>query len=332
MASSKEGTGTSGALAEAASPMEPTTPSPSPCSVPAPPGQAHPKLGIEPSGALQPWTVRRIWYAAAALLGASSIAWVVLARTASRTTWPMDGATLTPPTVAAPPDFERRHVFLDPGHGAPDNTGNRSSRCEDEQDFTLSLAVDLAPRLEATGHFTVTLSRRPDQLVPYRERVATAAAANADVFVSLHSDVRGTAEAERDCPTSRDAPGFSVLWSDDGEADLVAARHRLARETAEALHALGLTAYDGNEYTGLYEGDAVEGVFVDRHLPSKRIFVLRQPTMPSIIIETHNAWDDREASRWEEEGTRAGFADAVAAALIAFFQDDPPSSRKISGG
>lgn len=267
--------------------------------------------------------MRRIWYAAAALLGASSLLWVVLARTATSAKWPMEGAALTPPAVAFPSGFERRHVFLDPGHGAPDNTGNRSSRCEDEQDFTLALATDLAPRLEATGHFTVTLSRHAGQLVPYRERVATAASEKADVFLSLHSDVRGTAEPARDCPTSRDAPGFSVLWSDDGDADLAAARHALARRTAEALRDLGLTAYDGNEYTGLYEGDAVEGVFVDRHQPGKRIFVLRQPTMPSIIIETHNAWDDREAARWEEEGTRAAFADAVAAALVAFFTTSP---------
>lgn len=288
------------------------------------------KLGIGPFGALQPRSVRRIWYAAAALLGASTLAWVVLARTETPAAWPADGAALTPPAVAFPPSFGRRHVFLDPGHGAAGNTGNRSSRCEDEQDFTLSLALDVAPRLEATGHFTVTLSRGPGQLVPYRDRVA--AAAEADVFVSLHSDVRGAAEPDRECPTSRDAPGFSVLWSDDGAAELVASRQALARTTAEALRALGLTAYDGDEYTGLYEGDAVEGVFVDRHEPGKRIFVLRQPTMPSIIIETHNAWDDREAARWEEEGTRAAFADALAAALIAFFEARPQTAPKISGG
>ena len=77
-------------------------------------------------------------------MGASSLLWVVLARTATSAKWPMEGAALTPPAVAFPSGFERRHVFLDPGHGAPDNTGNRSSRCEDEQDFTLALATDLA--------------------------------------------------------------------------------------------------------------------------------------------------------------------------------------------
>ncbi|HHH29338.1 MAG TPA: N-acetylmuramoyl-L-alanine amidase [Polyangiaceae bacterium] len=274
----------------------------------------------------------RIWYVVAALLGASTIAWVVLARTATTASWPAEDAMLTPPVVAFPAGFARRHVFIDPGHGAPDNTGNVSSRCEDEQDFTLSLALDLAARLEATGRFTVTSSRAPGELVRYRERVDAAAAADADVFLSLHSDVRGAAEPDRECPTSRDAPGFSVLWSDEGSAALTASRQALARHTAAALTSLGLTAYDGDEYTGLYEGDEVPGVFVDRHQPGKRIFVLREPTMPSVIIETHNAWDDREAARWEQEQTRAAFADAVAAALIAFFSDTPDRGPKISGG
>ena len=39
--------------------------------------------------------------------------------------------------------------------------------------------------------------------------------------------------------------------------------------------------------------------------------------MPSILVETHNALDDREALRWEEPATRDALAHALAAALIA---------------
>jgi N-acetylmuramoyl-L-alanine amidase len=234
--------------------------------------------------------------------------------------WP-GGEALVAPEPSFPAGFGVRRVHVDAGHGAPDNTGNRSAFCRDEQDFTLALAVDLAERLERTGHFAVSSSRRAGELVPYPARVEAAERAGAEVFVSLHSDVRGSAvpwspEPGLECPRARTAPGFSVLWSDEGDAALVASRRRLARATAASLGAIGLLPYDGAEYRGLYEGDERPGVFVDRHQPNDRIFVLRRPRMPSVIVETHNAWDDREARRWDEPATRAAFASALAKALV----------------
>jgi len=112
-------------------------------------------------------------------------------------------------------------------------------------------------------------------------------------------------------------PGFSVLWSDEGEAELVSKRQSLARATARHMREAGFFAYGGVEYGDLYAVDAeVSGVFVDRHVPDKRIFVLRRPTMPSILIETHHALDPREARRWDDPTTLEVFASAVASALV----------------
>src|SRR5262249_33023453 len=72
--------------------------------------------------------------------------------------WPDPAAPLTAPALAFPPDFGSRRIFVDAGHGAPDNPGNSSTYCVDEQDFTLRAARDLAGRLAATGHFEVRLS------------------------------------------------------------------------------------------------------------------------------------------------------------------------------
>jgi len=58
-------------------------------------------------------------------------------------------------------------------------------------------------------------------------------------------------------------------------------------------------------------------VFVDRRTPlRRRVFLLRAPRMPSIIIETHHALDYRESARWAEPRTHDAFAAAVAAALV----------------
>ena len=87
----------------------------------------------------------------------------------------------------------------------------------------------------------------------------------------------------------------------------------------------GFLAYDGGEYTGLYAPDAVQrGVFVDRHEPDKRIFVLRRPTMPAILVETHHALDPREVTRWEEPATLDAFATALAAALLDALEPGGP--------
>ncbi|MBW2459174.1 MAG: N-acetylmuramoyl-L-alanine amidase [Deltaproteobacteria bacterium] len=247
--------------------------------------------------------------------------------------WPAPEAAISAPGVAIPAGFGTHRIFVDPGHGAEGNTGNRSAFCRDEQDFTMGLATQLAIELEATGHFEVKTSRSPDTLVPYRARVSTAEQWGAEAFVSIHSDVRGKTEqwapdAGLACLRSRAAPGFSVLWSDQGAPDLLNRRLSLARSLAAQLERMGLTAYDGREYQGLYDGDGRQpGVFVDRHAPKERIFVLHKPTMPSVIVETHNALDDREALRWEEPEVRRAFGAAVTTALVELLARSSPADQ-----
>jgi N-acetylmuramoyl-L-alanine amidase len=257
--------------------------------------------------------------------------------------WPAANARLTAPAPEFPPGFEVRRIYIDPGHGAPGNAGNTSCFCVEEQRFTLDAALALADRLEATGGFEARLAREGEDRVEYRDRVDDAEQWGADAFVSLHSDVRGKSERWEpvpaaaaaavgpqatlpggaafvpgmSCPRSLAAPGFSVLWSDEGEAALCDQRLALARAVAQRMREAGLLPYGGAEYTGLYERDAAQsGVFVDRHAPGQRIYVLRRPSMPSILIETHHALDPREAERWTEPRTLDAFAAALVAALV----------------
>lgn len=250
-----------------------------------------------------------------------------LARTLARhpaETWPSLAAPLHARAAMFSAGFTPKRVLVDAGHGAPGNSGNRSAFCVDEQDFTSSLAEDLSRALEATGHFETKQSRYGKDLVPYAERIRLAESWGADVILSLHSDVRGRAEpwqprANASCLHDHDAPGFSVLFSDQGEGELASHRRQLGRALAGELESAGFLAYDGTEYQTDYAGDDVRGVFVDRHRESERIFVLWRPRIPSVIIETHNALDEREAMRWNEPATRAEFAKAVAAALASSF-------------
>ncbi len=221
-----------------------------------------------------------------------------------------------------PPSFGTRKVYVDPGHGAPNNPGNTSSFCLEEQEFSLATAKALAARLTATGHFTVKLARPDDTPVAYEDRVDAAQAFGADAFVSIHSDVRGDAlrwspEPGKSCPVSYGATGFAVLFSDECDAGLCARRGKLARSVAKTMSAAGFVPYTGRAYVGLYDADAAEaGVFLDRHAPGKRIFVLKKPTMPSVLVETHHALDPGEARAWDEPATLDAFGAAVAVALV----------------
>lgn len=236
--------------------------------------------------------------------------------------WPAKSVSLKVVNVAFPEGFGTRRIYVDAGHGAEGNPGNTSSFCVDEQDFTLDVSRKLASYLERTGHFEVELSRKPGELTNYHRRVDEAEAWKADAFISIHSDVRGdpekwAPEPGLECLRTHDAPGFSVLWSDEGSDELNAARLGLARHIAAQMAEAGFPKYGGREYEGLYEADSEQdSVFVDRHEMDKRIFVLRRPTMASVIVETHNALDSREAERWEEPETREAFHAAMAASLI----------------
>ncbi len=279
--------------------------------------------------------MKKGWFVVVVALACGALVWGLLGRPTapSAPRWPSPDAAIASPPVAIPPGFRTHRIFVDPGHGAEGNTGNRSAFCRDEQDFTMSLATDLATALEATGHFEVQTSRSPDRLVPYRARVIAAEQWGAEAFVSLHSDVRGRAErwapdAGLACLRCQAAPGFSVLWSDQGAPALIDRRLALARSLAVQLEHMGLIAYHGREYQGLYDGDRQQrGVFLDRHAPKERIFVLHKPTMPSVIIETHNALDDREALRWEEPELRRAFGAAVAAALVELLARSAEADR-----
>lgn len=244
--------------------------------------------------------------------------------------WPFDDAADISPRPLSRPV----RLVLDPGHGAKDNRGNTGSFGALEEDFTLALAYDVEAALEARGSFEVVLTRQGSARVAYADRVALADALRADAFVSLHSDVRGKAEVWEpseglECKRSEDAPGFTVLFSDEGAEALVTARRRLGASIASSMLSASFSAYGGEEYEGLYEHVGGErgapGLFVDRHLPDKRIFVLRRPKVPSVIVETHNALDPREATRWEDDSTRHAFALALADALAAFVAE--PAAR-----
>jgi N-acetylmuramoyl-L-alanine amidase len=223
--------------------------------------------------------------------------------------------------IVFPDDFGIKKIYLDAGHGSKGNPGNSGCFCQQEEIFTLGVSNRLAKDLAATGHFEIKKSRQGNEQTDYKTRVADASEW-ADAFVSIHSDVRGPYDTwqpqpDTSCNVNTGFHGFTVLWSQEGDDPLKSRRQALADALSNRMVEAGFHPYDGVEYENLYEGDPqVPGSFVDVHEPSKRIMVLRRPTIPSVIIETHQALDRDDVARWGEEATRSAFSAAVTAGLV----------------
>ena len=100
---------------------------------------------------------------------------------------PQPSATPTEATVAAGSPVGVPTVVIDPGHGGVD-PGAEGPNGLLEKDLTLAVARLLRDRLRGSGGVEVLLTRDGDASLTLARRREIAAAAGADLFVSLHAD------------------------------------------------------------------------------------------------------------------------------------------------
>lgn len=86
----------------------------------------------------------------------------------------------------------KKVVVIDAGHGGkdPGALGGQTY----EKDVNLAAARALRDALEKTGRYTVIMTRDTDTFVDLPARVRIARNANADLFISLHSDAGGSGD------------------------------------------------------------------------------------------------------------------------------------------
>ncbi|MGH7541952.1 MAG: N-acetylmuramoyl-L-alanine amidase family protein, partial [Gemmatimonadota bacterium] len=133
-------------------------------------------------------------------------------------------AEVPAPTPArADPDRPWR-VVIDAGHGGRDpGTVGRRSR---EKDIALSIATELARRLEAVPGFVPVLTRDGDEFVRVRDRPRFAVEREGDLFLSIHAN----------SAPSRSAYGYETYFlglARTEEARQVAMRENAAMELEE---------------------------------------------------------------------------------------------------
>jgi N-acetylmuramoyl-L-alanine amidase len=228
-------------------------------------------------------------------------------------------------------------VAIDPGHGGED-PGAIGPAGTQEKDVVLSIAKQLAQRIDATPNMRAVLTREGDYFVPLRDRVRKARAVNADLFVSVHADAFMRPEAAGSSVfvlSERGATSEAARWiaNKENDADRVGGINVTAkdRDVARALLDMS-TAAQINDSLKL--GAAVLnniGELNKLHKPRVEqagFAVLKAPDVPSILIETAFISNPDEEARLRTPRFQTKMAEQIHEGIVKYFARNPPLTRR----
>ncbi len=236
------------------------------------------------------------------------------------------------PLPPLPPVFlqkEKKHkIVLDPGHGGADPGATGVSGIF-EKHITLAMALELREKLLSTNRYTVILTREDDTFVALRERVASARAHNADLFISIHADAIGTPEI---C-------GLSVYTLSEEASDQEAAALAERENRADLIGGVDLSRESrdvANILIDLVQRETINhsaqlaSAFTRelrreiRLLPKTHRFagfaVLKAPAVPAILLEMGYLSHPKEEKLLHQPGYRAQLSAAMVRAIDDYFK------------
>lgn len=203
-------------------------------------------------------------------------------------------------------------ICLDPGHGGKD-TGNRVG-WHNEKTYALYLALDVRDELKRAG-FNVIFTRTKDIYVDLAARPAYANKHGADLFVSLHFNATATGKDTVEGPeTYCITPVGAASSNSQGEGG----NHNATTANRCENNSLPL-AYQMQK--SLVQNLHVE----DRGVRRARFAVLRDATMPAILIEGGYMTHPVEGQKIFTVTYRKQMAAAIAKGILAYQKLTAPS-------
>ena len=191
----------------------------------------------------------------------------------------------TPAPVALPTIRNSRIVIVvDPGHGGPDPgaVGIGGLR---ETDIVLDISRQVAALLEQQGVQAV-LTRNGERNLELEPRVQIANRADADLFVSIHANAISLSRPE--------VNGIETYYYGTGQ------------RLAQTIHSSILRNVGG----------------VDRGVRSARFYVLRNTSMPAVLIETGFVTGRDDARNLANPAYRTRMANAIAQGILQYVQQN----------
>jgi N-acetylmuramoyl-L-alanine amidase len=220
-------------------------------------------------------------------------------------------------------------IVLDPGHGGPDG-GAHGVGGTVEKTLVFEFCAELKRQLEATGKYTIAMTRQGDQYVDLDDRVAIAREANASLFISVHADSLSEAVEV----------GGSTVYTvadhaSDAEAARVAAHENAADrqprqeggaqsdpQVADIL--FELKRRETRAYSHIFSRGLVGSLRAAtrlNHNPERSagFVVLKAPEFPSVLFELGYLSNAQDIQALTSADWRAKTAAAMVKAIDAFF-------------
>lgn len=221
------------------------------------------------------------------------------------------------------PERERRIIVIDPGHGGRD-PGAVTLNGSREADINLAAALELRRQLEATGRYEVILTRSTDIYVEHEDRVRIAAAARADLFISLHADSAPN-------PGARGASVYTL--NDRGESrarqraltsgdPLVAEARASAPEVNNILVSLALREKRNQSSvfaSALLPHIATVGPVIDASRREANFYVLLDSQAPAVLLEMGYITNREDERNLNSAAYRERLMRAVVTAIGEYF-------------
>lgn len=196
-------------------------------------------------------------------------------------------------------------ICLDPGHGGRD-PGNRAGTRQ-EKTYTLLLAQEVQSILKAAG-LKVIFTRTSDIYLDPETRPQIARSRGADLFVSLHFNATPSS-------ISRNAAqGAEVYCMTPAGASSTNARG----EGTEWSPSAGNRHDSRNMLLAYHVQRAVSQNVADRGVRRARFAVLREATMPAVLIETGFMSHPVESKKIFDPAARKKTAQAIANGILAY--------------
>ncbi|WGL15086.1 N-acetylmuramoyl-L-alanine amidase [Microbulbifer bruguierae] len=228
-------------------------------------------------------------------------------------------------------------IAIDAGHGGED-PGALGPGGVREKDVVLAISRQLHKALDREPGFSARLVRTGDYYIPLRDRVKKGRQLRADLFVSIHADAFSRKEARGAgvyAVSSRGATSETArfLAQRENESDLIGGAGSLSLSDkddtlAGVLLDLAMTA---TMNTSLDVGTSVLnslGSFT--HLHKKKVeqanfSVLRNPDVPSILVESGFITNPQEARRLRDPAFQKRMAEKLSEGIVAHFKARPPA-------
>ena len=230
-------------------------------------------------------------------------------------------------------------VAVDAGHGGHDPGAIGPTRTR-EKDVALSVARQLARRIDAEPGMKAVLVRHGDYYVDHRERMEIARRNKADLFLSVHADA----------VTDRRARGSSVYvlslkGASDEAAKLLAQRENASDmvggvSLADKDAVLASVLLDLSQNAALSASLDVGAEVIKelarlgpvhrRTVQQAGFLVLKSPDIPSILVETAFISNPTEEKNLKSSAHQDKLAAAILAGIRDYFHANPPQDTQIA--